>query len=85
MKSETFELTVLNAEEGKKIVNKKWLDYKANGGEMPELLVCSQVYLAVNDSAENYEEITEAEAEAYQREWDEAHPMEAPEVGVTDN
>ena len=76
METKTFELTVLSAEEGKKIVNKSWMDYKENGGEMPELLLCKQVYVAVNDSADNYVEITEAEAEAYQKEYDDAHPME---------
>ena len=70
------ELTVLSAEEGKKIVNKSWMDYKENEGEMPELLLCKQMYVAVNDSDDNYVEITEAEAEAYQKEYDDAHPME---------
>lgn len=67
-------MEVLTAEEGKKLINQDYLDYK-NGtweGEKPSLVICSKVYLSIEDSALGYAEIDEEVANQYQEEWDKA-------------
>lgn len=66
-------MTVIIAEEGKKLINQDYLDYKNGtyeGKEMPEPNISAKMYLGDTDSAFNYAEIDEATAEEYQKEWD---------------
>lgn len=65
-------LTIITAEEGKKFINQDYLDYKNRtyeGDNMPELNICTKIYLSDSDSAFNYAEIDESTAEEYQKEW----------------
>ena len=63
---------VLTAEEGHKLVNKPYADYITGGkqGTEPPLNICAEAYLAPQDTPDNYEEITEAQAEQWQKEYD---------------
>lgn len=66
-------IVVLSADEGKKLINQDYLDYKNDvweGEDKPTLILCSKVYLGVEDSALNYAEIDEATANSYQEEED---------------
>ena len=66
-------IVVLSADEGKKLINQDYLDYKNGvweGEDKPSLILCSKVYLGVEDSALNYAEIDEATANSYQEEED---------------
>lgn len=66
-------MVVLTADEGKKIINQDYLDYKNGnweGEDKPTLILCSKVYLGTEDSALNYAEIDEAIANEYQEEED---------------
>lgn len=66
-------LTIITAEEGKKFINQDYLDYKNRtyeGDNMPELNICTKIYLSDSDSAFNYAEIDESTAEEYQKEYD---------------
>lgn len=65
-------MVTLTAEEGKKIINQDYLDYKNGtweGDEAPTLIICSKVYLGIEDSELCYAEIDEATANEYQEEW----------------
>lgn len=69
------DMVVLTAEDGKKLINQDYLDYKNGtweGKDTPQLIICSQVYLGVEDSELNYAEIDESVATQYQEEWDKA-------------
>lgn len=69
------DMVLLTAEDGKKIINQDYLDYKNGtweGEDTPQLIICSQVYLGVEDSELNYAEIDESVATQYQEEWDKA-------------
>lgn len=66
-------MVVLTADEGKKLINQDYLDYKNGtweGEDTPTLIICSKLYLGAEDSALNYAEIDEATALQYQEEWD---------------
>ena len=66
-------MIAITAEEGKKLINQDYLDYKNgtyNGEGIPELNISSKIYLGDTDSALNYAEIDESTAEEYQKEWD---------------
>ena len=66
-------LIIITAEDGKKLINQDYLDYKNGtyeGDNMPELSICAKIYLSDSDSALNYAEIDESTAEEYQKEWD---------------
>ncbi len=68
-------MVALTAEEGKKLINQDYLDYKNGtweGENIPSLILCSKVYLGIEDSELNYAEIDEATANEYQEEWDKA-------------
>lgn len=68
-------MITLTAEEGKKLVNQDYLDYKNGtweGERTPDLIICSKIYLGIEDSELNYAEIDEATANQYQEEWDKA-------------
>lgn len=73
-------IVVLSADEGKKLINQDYLDYKNGvweGEDKPTLILCSKVYLGVEDSALNYAEIDEATANSYQEEEDRFFEEEA--------
>lgn len=75
-------MTVLTADDGMKIINQDYLNYK-NGtleGDESQLIICSQVFLANEDSSLNYTEITKEEADVYQQEWEEKKAKEAEEA-----
>lgn len=66
-------LIIITAEDGKKLINQDYLDYKNGtyeGDNMPELSICTKIYLSDSDSALNYAEIDESTAEEYQKEYD---------------
>nr|DAG91425.1 MAG TPA: hypothetical protein [Crassvirales sp.] len=66
-------LIIITAEDGKKLINQDYLDYKNGtyeGDNMPELSICAKIYLSDSDSALNYAEIDESTAEEYQKEYD---------------
>ena len=65
-------LIIITAEDGKKLINQDYLDYKNGtyeGDNMPEFNICTKIYLSDSDSAFNYAEIDETTAEEYQNEW----------------
>jgi hypothetical protein len=66
-------MVVLTADEGKKLITQNWLDYK-NGtweeDDIPDVGVCTKIYLGVDDSALNYVEVDEDTANTYQEEYD---------------
>lgn len=73
-------IVVLSADEGKKLINQDYLDYKNGvweGEDKPSLILCSKVYLGVEDSALNYAEIDETTANSYQEEEDRLFEEEA--------
>ena len=74
-------ITVLTPDDGKLIINKEYVTYKQDGGDMPQLLLAKEVCLAVTDTAERYTEIDTSTAEAWQKEYDDAmaKQMEVPE------
>ena len=63
-------MVVLTADEGKKLINQDWIDYK-NGviEDIPELLVCTTIYLCDADSVLDYAEINEEQASEYNKEY----------------
>nr|DAI59106.1 MAG TPA: hypothetical protein [Crassvirales sp.] len=66
-------MIVITAEDGKKLINQDYLDYKNGtyeGDNMPELNICTKIYLSDSDSAFNYAEIDNSMAEEYQKEYD---------------
>lgn len=66
-------LIIITAEEGKKLINQDYLDYKNGtyeGDNKPELNICTKIYLSDSNSAFNYAEIDESTAEEYQKEYD---------------
>lgn len=66
-------LIIITAKDGKKLINQDYLDYKNGtyeGDNMPELNICTKIYLSDSDSAFNYTEIDESTAEEYQKEYD---------------
>ena len=67
-------IVVLTPDKGMVIINKEYADWKAQGaeGDRPPLLLAEEVCLAVTDTADRYAEVSEATAEEYQREYDEA-------------
>ena len=69
-------IVVLTPDEGMVIINKDYADWKAqgdgDGGARPPLLLAQEVCLAVTDTADRYAEVSEATAEEYQKEYDEA-------------
>ena len=77
-------IVVLTPDEGMVIINKDYANWKAqgdgDGGARPPLLLAQEVCLAVTDTADRYTEVSEATAEAYQKEYDEAmaEEMEMP-------
>lgn len=73
-------ITVLTPDDGKLIINKEYVTYKTDGGEMPQLLLAKEVCLAVTDTADRYTEIDQATADAWQKEYDDAmqQQMEVP-------
>lgn len=65
-------LIIITAEEGKKLINQDYLDYKNGtyeGDNIPELNICTKIYLSDSNSAFNYAEIDESTAEEYKKEW----------------
>ena len=70
-------IVVLTPDKGMVIINKEYADWKAqgadaDGADRPPLLLAEEVCLAVTDTADRYAEVSEATAEEYQREYDEA-------------
>ena len=70
-------IVVLTPDKGMVIINKEYADWKAQGADAedadrPPLLLAEEVCLAVTDTADRYAEVSEATAEEYQREYDEA-------------
>ena len=68
-------MITLTAEEGKKLINQDYLDYKNGtwkGEGIPDLMICSKIYLGIEDSELRYAEIDETTANEYQEEWDKA-------------
>lgn len=64
-------MIVLTADEGKKLITQDWLDYKNGTREdIPDVGVCTKIYLGVEDSVLNYVEVDEVTANAYQEEYD---------------
>lgn len=66
-------MVILTADEGKKLINQDYLDYKNGiweGEDKPSLILCTKVYLGIEDSELNYAEIDEAIANQYQEEED---------------
>ncbi len=66
-------IVVLTPEDGMVIVNKEWVTWKESGedGDMPQLTVAKEVWLATTDTADRYTEVSEATAEEYQKDYDE--------------
>ena len=70
-------IVVLTPDKGMVIINKEYADWKAqgadaDGADRPPLLLAEEVCLAVTDTADRYAEVSEATAEEYQKEYDEA-------------